>query len=50
MGTITAANFQQIAFESSGDNQDLRSVYLAAGGGPGTYIRSGTSNTWMKQQ
>jgi len=50
-GTITTANLSDSAFSHLGD---LRAKYLAAGGGIGTYTRSGAGTTaspyvWMKQ-
>jgi len=45
-GTIPASGLNEWAF-----NGDLRDKYLAAGGGPGTYIRTGSGETatWAKQ-
>jgi len=50
-GTIASSNFNSIAFYGLGD---LRDKYLAAGGGIGTYTRSGTGTggdpyIWTKQ-
>ena len=46
-GTIASSGFPAYSYTDSFPG-DLRSKYLAAGGGPGTYTRTSGSNTWTK--